>query len=154
MDLGDLIAPEGVIPSLKAKTKKQALQELSAKAAELMDLPAREIFDTLLQRERLGSTGLGRGIAIPHVKFKSLTRIVCLFARLETPIEFESLDDEPVDLVFLLLAPEHASGDHLKALARISRLLREPKVLEELRASSDKKALLAVLTQPAASHAA
>jgi nitrogen PTS system EIIA component len=154
MDLGDLIAPEGVIPSLKAKTKKQALQELSAKAADLLDLPAREIFDTLLQRERLGSTGLGRGIAIPHVKFKSLTRIVCLFARLETPIEFESLDDEPVDLVFLLLAPEHASGDHLKALARISRLLREPKILEELRASSDKKALLAVLTQPATSHAA
>lgn len=154
MDLGDLIAPEGILPSLKAKTKKQALQELSAKAADMTGLPAREIFDTLLQRERLGSTGLGRGIAIPHVKFKSLEKIVCLFARLEAPIEFESLDDEPVDLVFLLLAPEHASGDHLKALARISRLLREPDVLEELRGSSDEKSLLAVLTQPAASHAA
>lgn len=154
MDLGDLIAPEGIIPSLKAKTKKQALQELSAKAAELTGLTAREIFDTLLQRERLGSTGLGRGIAIPHVKFKSLTEIVCLFARLETPIDFESLDDEPVDLVFLLLAPEHASGDHLKALARISRLLREPDVSEELRSSTDQKSLLAVLTQSATSHAA
>lgn len=154
MDLGDLIAPEGIIPSLKAKTKKQALQELSAKAAELTGLSAREIFDTLLQRERLGSTGLGRGIAIPHVKFKSLTEIVCLFARLDAPIEFEALDDEPVDLIFLLLAPEHASGDHLKALARISRLLREPDVSEELRSSTDRKSLLAVLTQPATPHAA
>ncbi|MCB1510170.1 MAG: PTS IIA-like nitrogen regulatory protein PtsN [Hyphomicrobiaceae bacterium] len=154
MDLGDFIAPEGIIPSLKAKTKKQALQEMSAKAAELTGLPQREIFDTLLQRERLGSTGLGRGIAIPHVKFKTLTQITCLFARLEAPIDFDSLDGEPVDLIFLLLAPEHASGDHLKALARISRLLREPDVSEQLRASSDKKALLAVLSQPATPHAA
>ena len=154
MDLGDLITPEGIIPSLKAKTKKQALQELAAKAADLIELPAREIFDTLLQRERLGSTGLGRGIAIPHVKFKSLKKIVCLFARLETPIDFESLDNEPVDLIFLLLAPEHASGDHLKALARISRLMREPDVSEQLRASDDRKALLAVLSQPATPHAA
>lgn len=154
MDLGDFIAPEGIIPSLKAKTKKQALQEMSAKAAELTGLPAREIFDTLLHRERLGSTGLGRGIAIPHVKFKSLTDIICLFARLEEPIDFESLDNEPVDLIFLLLAPEHASGDHLKALARISRLLREPDISEQLRASKDRKALLAVLSQPATPHAA
>lgn len=154
MDLGDFIAPEGIIPSLKAKTKKQALQEMSAKAAELTGLPAREIFDTLLHRERLGSTGLGRGIAIPHVKFKSLTDIICLFARLEEPIDFESLDNEPVDLIFLLLAPEHASGDHLKALARISRLLREPDISEQLRASQDRKALLAVLSQPATPHAA
>ena len=156
MDLEDLVSEHAIIPALKADSKKQALQELAAKAAELTGhaIPARDIFDTLLQRERLGSTGLGRGIAIPHVKFKSLTKIFCLFARLEMPIEFESLDDEPVDLVFLLLAPEHASGDHLKALARISRLLREPDVLEELRASSDEKALLAVLTQPATPHAA
>jgi len=154
MDLGDLITPEGIIPSLKAKTKKQALQELAAKAAEIIDLPAREIFDTLLQRERLGSTGLGRGIAIPHVKFKSLTDIICLFARLEDPIDFESLDNEPVDLIFLLLAPEHASGDHLKALARISRLLREPDISEQLRSSDDRKSLLAVLSQPATPNAA
>jgi PTS system nitrogen regulatory IIA component len=154
MNLGDLLSPEGVIPSLKAKSKKQALQELSHRAAELTGLPAREIFDTLLQRERLGSTGLGRGIAIPHVKFRELKSIVCLFARLDEPIEFDSLDGEPVDLIFLLLAPEHASGDHLKALARISRLLREPSSIERLRASKDSAAIYAVLTEPAASHAA
>jgi PTS system nitrogen regulatory IIA component len=154
MNLGDLLSPDGVFPSLKAKSKKQALQELSNRAAELTGLPAREIFDTLLQRERLGSTGLGRGIAIPHVKFRALKSIVCLFARLDESIEFDSLDGEPVDLIFLLLAPEHASGDHLKALARISRLLREPSTIERLRASKDGAAMYAVLTEPAASHAA
>jgi len=154
MDLGDLLAPEGIIPSLKAKSKKQALQELASRAAEATGIDAREIFDTLLQRERLGSTGLGRGIAIPHVKFRSLKSIVCLFARLDEPIEFDSHDNEPVDLIFLLLAPEHASGDHLKALARISRLVREPATLERLRSAPSVDALRAVLTAPAASHAA
>lgn len=147
MELGDLLTPKGVIPSLKAKSKKQALQELSQRAAELTGLQARELFDTLLQRERLGSTGLGRGIAIPHVKLKGLKKIICLFARLEEPIEFDSLDNEPVDLIFLLLAPEHASGDHLKALARISRLLREPDTINRLRAAKDSAALYAVLSE-------
>jgi PTS system nitrogen regulatory IIA component len=154
MDLRDLLTPEGIIPSLKAKHKKQALQELSQHAARLTGLEAREIYDTLLQRERLGSTGLGRGIAIPHVKFRALSQIVCVFARLEEPIEFESIDNEPVDLIFLLLAPEHASGDHLKALARISRLLRDPQALERLRASKERAAIYAALTAPATSHAA
>lgn len=154
MDLGDLVTPEGVVPSLKAKSKKQALQDLAAKAAQLTGLDAREIFDTLLQRERLGSTGLGRGIAIPHVKFKALDNIVCLFARLDLPIDFDALDNEPVDLIFLLLAPEHASGDHLKALARISRLLREPTAIERLRKSSDRDAIFAVLSDKHTSHAA
>ena len=153
MDLGDLLTPERVIPSLKAKSKKQALQELSQRAAELTGLQARDLFDTLLQRERLGSTGLGRGIAIPHVKVRALKNIVCLFARMEEPIEFDSLDNEPVDLIFLLLAPEHASGDHLKALARISRLLREPNTIARLRAATDSAALYAVLTEPAATYA-
>ncbi len=154
MDLGDLVTEKGVIPSLKATTKKQSLQELAGHAAQLTGIPQREIFDTLLQRERLGSTGLGRGIAIPHVKFRSLNEIVCLFARLEDAIDFEAMDDEPVDLIFLLLAPEHASGDHLKALARISRLLREPEISAQLRASDDRDAILRVLTQPATPHAA
>lgn len=154
MDLGDLLAPEGVIPSLSANSKKQALQELAQRASQLTGLDARDVFDTLLQRERLGSTGLGRGIAIPHVKFRSLTDIVCLFARTVEPIEFESHDGQPVDLIFLLLAPEHASGDHLKALSRISRLMREPSTLERLRSASDAKAIREILTSPAASYAA
>lgn len=154
MDLADLVAPEGIIPSLKSKSKKQALQELAARAAVITGLDQRDIFDTLLQRERLGSTGLGRGIAIPHVKFKALKSIVCLFARLDEPIEFESHDNEPVDLIFLLLAPEHASGDHLKALARISRLVREPATLERLRSAKDPEVLKTILATPSTSHAA
>lgn len=154
MDLGDLLTPRGVIPSLKAKTKKQALTELSQRAAQLTGLDARLIFESMWQREKLGSTGLGRGIGIPHVKFRSLKSIICLFARLDEPIDFDSLDEEPVDLLFMLLAPEHASGDHLKALARISRLLRDTDAIVRLRAAKDGAALFAVLTEPAASHAA
>lgn len=154
MELGDLIAREAVIPTLKAGSKKQALQEIAARAAALTGLGAQEIYETLLQRERLGSTGVGRGIAIPHGRLASLQRIFCVFARLENAIEFEAPDDEPVDLIFLLLAPEHAGADHLKALARISRLLREPQSLEKLRAAPDKAALYAVLTEPTAVQAA
>jgi PTS system nitrogen regulatory IIA component len=154
MDLGDLLTPRGVIPSLKAKSKKQALSELSTQAALITGVDARTIFELMWQRERLGSTGLGRGIAIPHVKIRSLKSIVCLFARLEEPIDFDALDNEPVDLIFLLMAPEHAGGDHLKALARISRLLRDGESIMRLRAARDTAALMAVLTEPAASHAA
>jgi nitrogen PTS system EIIA component len=153
MDLADLIAPEAVFPALKAKTKKQALQELAQRAAKLTGVDAREILDTLLQRERLGSTGVGRGIAIPHGRVPALHKIVTMFARLDGAIDFEALDDEPVDLIFLLLAPEHAGADHLKALARISRLLREPSSIEKLRASKDRAAIYSVLTESAA-HAA
>ncbi|WP_354553169.1 PTS IIA-like nitrogen regulatory protein PtsN [Kaistia defluvii] len=150
MDLSDLISQDAIVPALKANGKKQALQELAEKAAKLTGLDERQIFDTLLQRERLGSTGVGNGIAIPHGKLPQLTRIYGVFARLPKPIDFESLDDQPVDLIFLLLAPENAGADHLKALARIARLLREPGLANKLRASSDQSALFAVLTESAA----
>lgn len=153
MDLGDLIAQDAVVASLKAKTKKQALHEIAQKAAGLTGLDERKIFDTLMQRESLGSTGVGRGIAIPHGRMPGLRKIVTVFARLDEPIDFEALDNDRVDLIFLLLAPEHAGADHLKALARISRLLREPMSIERLRASKDRAALYSVLTQPAV-HAA
>jgi PTS system nitrogen regulatory IIA component len=155
MHLSNFISPDAVIPSLKAKSKKQLLQELSARAARLTGLSEREIFDVLLQRERLGSTGLGQGIAIPHGKIQGLKRIVGVFARLAEPIDFDAVDGEKVDIVFLLLAPEGAGADHLKALARISRLLREGSSVEKLRASKDAAALYAVLTaDEASSHAA
>ena len=154
MELAELLTQRGIIPALKAKTKKQALQELSELGAIVTGRPSRDILEGLLQRERLGSTGLGGGIAIPHAKFRELDRIHCLFARLDEPVEFEALDNEPVDLIFVLLAPEHASGDHLKALARISRLLREPKALDRLRSARDRAGLFAILTQPVTSHAA
>ena len=154
MELGDILAPDGILPQLTATSKKQALEELSALAGQATGLDSREVFNALVHRERLGSTGLGRGIAIPHVKFKSLKSIVCLFARLSIPVDFDSSDGEPVDLLFLLLAPEHAGGDHLKALARISRLVREPVVLDQLRNAPDKAALKKLLTTPASPQAA
>ena len=155
MNLGDLIGPEAVRPSLKAKDKKQLLAELAVCASNISDLQEREIFDVLLQRERLGSTGLGQGVAIPHGKMSGLTQIVGVFARLVEPVDFDSADGEPVDIVFLLLAPEGAGADHLKALARISRLLREGAAVKKLRSSRDAAALYAVLTQEdASSHAA
>jgi PTS system nitrogen regulatory IIA component len=154
MDLGDLINMDGVIAALSAKSKKQVLQTLSEEAERITGLPERDIFDTLLQRERLGSTGVGRGVAIPHGKLAGLNEIVGLFARLDKPVDFDAVDGEPVDLVFLLLAPESAGADHLKALARISRLLREPASIEKLRALKDQSALYGFLTEQTASHAA
>src|SRR5687767_12679525 len=155
MHLGELIPPEAVIPSLKAKGKKQLLQELSARASRLTGIDERDIFDVLWQRERLGSTGLGQGVAIPHGKLAALKGIVGIFARLADPIDFEAVDGAPVDVVFLLLAPEGAGADHLKALARISRVLREPDVAERLRTAKDGGELHAILIGPAAtSHAA
>jgi len=154
MDLSDLITPFGVMPALRASNKKQALQLLAERAAELTGLNALDIYNTLIQRERLGSTGIGGGIAIPHGKLPRLRQTVGLFARLDEPIDFEAVDDEPVDIIFVLLAPENAGADHLKALARISRLLREQRAVEKLRGCRDRAALYAVLTEKAASHAA
>ncbi|MBO6754746.1 MAG: PTS IIA-like nitrogen regulatory protein PtsN [Roseibium sp.] len=151
MDLSGLLEKDAVIAGLKAKSKKQVIQDLSAKAAAATGLSEREIFDTLLQRERLGSTGVGHGIAIPHGKLTRLDRLVGFFAKLDRPIDFDSLDDEPVDLVFLLLAPEGAGADHLKALARIARQLRDAEIAQNLRDAPDAATLYAHLTQPIAS---
>jgi len=151
MALNDIVALNAVIPALKVNGKKQAIQEIAARAAEISGLGERTIFETLLQREKLGSTGIGHGIAIPHGKLQKLDRLFGLFARLERPIDFESLDGQPVDLIFLLMAPEGAGADHLKALARVARLLRDPDVANKLRESRDADALYAVLTTP--SHA-
>ena len=154
MPLQDLIAAEGVIPSLKVNSKKQVLQELSERAAVLSGLPAREIFDTVLQRERLGSTGVGNGIAIPHGKLAKAKSIFGIFARLERPVDYEALDSLPVDLVFMLIAPELAGADHLKALSRIARALRDPSFTAKLRATRDPAALYLMLTQAPTSYAA
>jgi nitrogen PTS system EIIA component len=154
MTLADLIGPAAVIPTLKAKSKKQVLEDLAFRAAKLEGIPGRDLFEALLQRERLGSTGVGRGIAIPHCRLASIKRLACVFARLDVPIPFDATDGQPVDLVFLLLAPEDAGADHLKALARLSRLMRDKKTMMQLRAAKDEMSLYAVLTQPLASNAA
>jgi PTS system nitrogen regulatory IIA component len=154
MEIEQLLRPDSVIAHLRATSKKQALQDLAKRAAEITGLHARAIFDVLLERERLGSTGVGNGIAIPHGKIGGLDRLYGLFARADQPIDFDAIDEQPVDLIFLLLAPEGAGADHLKALARVSRLLRDRSVCEKLRGSDSGDALYALLTQSAASHAA
>lgn len=154
MNLGDILARNGVVAALNAQDKKQVLQVLAQQAARITGATEHDIYNALFQRERLGSTGLGSGIAVPHVKLNAIPNITCLFARLSKPVPFESNDDQPVDLVFFLLAPEHAGGDHLKALARISRLVRDPATVELLRTAKDEAALRRVLTSPVTSNAA
>lgn len=146
MDLSDLIVPDAILPALKANSKKQVLQIMSEKAASLTGLDERDIFNTIIEREKLGSTGVGNGIAIPHGKLKNIDKITGVFARLETPVDFESLDDQPVDLVFLLIAPENAGADHLKALSRIARVLRSSDMVAKLRNNYEAQALYSFLT--------
>lgn len=147
MPLNEILPREGVLPLLRVSTKKALLEAVADRASAMTDLPARLVFDALLQRERLGSTGIGGGIAIPHGKFEGLDRLVGLFARIERPIPFDALDGEPVDLVFVLMAPEGAGADHLKGLSRVARVLRSPAVTTKLRASRDADVIHALLTQ-------
>ena len=154
MEIADLLRPEGVISNLKVGSKKQALHDLARHAAEISGLHERAIFEVLLERERLGTTGVGNGIAIPHGKLANTDRLFGLFARLERPVDFDAIDEQPVDLIFLLIAPESAGADHLKALARVSRLLRDRAICEKLRGTENKDALYALLTEAASSRAA
>jgi len=148
MEIADILVLDGVVADLKATSKKQALQELAALAGKIVDVHERKIFDVLLERERLGSTGVGNGIAIPHGKLTGLDHLIGLFARLHEPVDFDAVDDRPVDLIFVLLAPESAGADHLKALARVSRLLRDEHACERLRGSESAEAIYAMLTEP------
>ena len=154
MDIADMLQPNGVIANLRAANKRQALQELAKRAAQLSGRPERAIFEVLLERERLGTTGIGHGTAIPHGRMPDLPQIYALFARLEKPIDFEAIDNQPVDLIFLLLTPANSGADHLKALARLSRLLRDKAICDKLRGTDRADALYALLTDRAASHAA
>jgi len=154
LEISDLITPATVIPALKVTSKKQALQELSRLSAEITDLDERTVFEILVERERLGTTGVGGGVAIPHGKHAGLGRLYGLFARLEQPVDYDSIDEQPVDLIFLLLAPEAAGADHLKALARVSRKLRDRDTCEKLRGSESADALYALLTDTTAITAA
>lgn len=154
METADMLTPQGVIANLRAANKRQALQELAKLAAQLTGKHERAVFDVLLERERLGSTGIGRGTAIPHGRMADLPRLYAAFARLEKPIDFEAVDGQPVDIIFLLLAPATSGADHLKALAHLSRLLRDKAMCEKLRGTDRADALYALLTDRAASHAA
>lgn len=151
MELNDLLGSNAIVPLLKASSKKQLLQDLSERAAKMTNMPERQIFEKLVQRERLGSTGVGQGVAIPHGKLPDLDGIYGIFALLDKPISYDAMDDKPVDIVFLLLAPEGAGADHLKALALIARVLRDEDKLTKLRAATDVDAIRAVLRDDPAS---
>ncbi|MFO1121944.1 MAG: PTS IIA-like nitrogen regulatory protein PtsN [Hyphomicrobiales bacterium] len=150
MNLDEIIDDRSVLANVKVQSKKQLLMELAQAMASRVAIDHRVIFETLLTREKLGSTGIGQGIAIPHGKVPTLNRVYGLFARLAAPVDFESVDGQPVDLVFVLLAPDHAGADHLKALAKISRLLRDPVMVQKLRGTESAESLYAILTEPAA----
>jgi nitrogen PTS system EIIA component len=154
MTLSDILLRDAIIPILNPVSKKQVFSELAKHIADLTDLSENQIFESLLHREKLGSTGIGNGIAIPHTKFKSLKRLVGLFARLDKPIEFDALDGTPVDLIFVLLAPEGAGADHLKGLAQIARVLRDPNRLAKLRSTMDADMLFVILCDSNISKAA
>jgi nitrogen PTS system EIIA component len=153
-EMAELLAPQSVLPTLKVAGKKQLLQELAKRAAQLTGIEEKTILDTLAERERLGSTGIGAGTAVPHGRLGGLQRIVGLFARLDRPIPFDSVDDQPVDLVFLLLTPVSAGSEHLTALARVSRIFRDRAMCQKLRGTTTADALYALLTDRTASHAA
>jgi nitrogen PTS system EIIA component len=154
MTLNDIIDARAILPGLKAQNKKQLLQDLSQVLSSLVTIDHRVIFETLLQREKLGSTGLGQGIAIPHGRLPSINRVYGVFARLQTPLAFDSIDGEPVDLVFALLSPSQAGADHLTALARVSRLLRDSVTLKKLRGTDTAEGLFAILTEAQATATA
>lgn len=146
VEIADLMTARGVIAQLRATGKRQVLQDLARRAATLTGIAERRIYEALAERERLGTTGIGGGVAVPHCRLPELTRLHGVFARLERPVPFDAIDDQPVDLVFLLLAPADAGAEHLKALARISRLLRDRVMCDKLRGANNADALYALLT--------
>jgi nitrogen PTS system EIIA component len=154
MEIADLISPRSVVAQLRAANKKQVLQELAKRASVMTGIHERTIYDVLVERERLGTTGIGMGIGIPHGRIPGLTKLYGLFVRLDRPVPFEAIDEQPVDLVFLLLAPETAGADHLKALALVSRLLRDRAICEKLRGTDNADALYVLLTDRTATHVA
>jgi len=149
MEIRDLLSPETVVYTIRATSKKQVLQELASLAANVSGQNQRAIFDVLLERERLGTTGIGRGVAIPHGKLPSLDRLYGVFAKLENPVDFDAVDNQEIDLVFLLIAPEKAGADHLQALSRISRMFRDFKMCKKLRAADNQKMLHKLLLNQA-----
>lgn len=154
MQLADILPFDALLSSVKASGKKQALQEIAHRAADVYGINCGNVIEGLLTRERLGSTAMGAGVAIPHARIEGLDSIVGIFARLEKPVDFEAADGQGVDLLFTLLAPEQAGANHLRALAKVSRILRDPAIREKLRKSDNAEALHALLTDISASRAA
>lgn len=145
MKISDIMTEKNVVLGLKANSKRQLLQELATKAAELTGINERTLFDIVLERENLGSTGFGGGTSLPHGRIPDLNKVYGIFAKLSTPIDFESIDNKPVDLVFMLLSPEGSGADHLTALAQVSRILKDESICEKLRAADSAEKIYSLL---------
>jgi PTS system nitrogen regulatory IIA component len=152
--LGELLLPNAVIARARWQGRKQVLSEMSGLMARTLGLDPREVHEAVQERERLGSTGVGEGVAIPHARIESLTRPVGGFARLLEPADFEAIDERPADLIFMLLAPTDAGADHLRALARAARVFRQERIRTALRQAQTEEAVLAILSPDPVTDAA
>ena len=147
MDIGDLLADGGVVLRSGASSKRQALHVVADAAAQALGMPEEKVLEALLEREALGSTGLGAGVAVPHARLEGVERVTAVFVRLDTPVAYGSVDDRPVDLLFALFAPPKAGADHLRALAAVSRALRSPEMREQLRQARTADAIRALFVR-------
>jgi len=154
MELTEILVTDAVHYAQSASSKKRLLQKTSEQAAAIYDMDSEQVFAALTAREALGTTGVGRGVAIPHARFKDLDRVVGLFTRLEKPLDYDSMDHQPVDLIFTLLAPQKEGAEHLKALALVSRTLRDEDVCEKLRSNNDPQTIFSILVEKQSSQAA
>ncbi len=147
MNISDIMSEKSVLIDVKANSKRELLQELAAKATEMTELDERTIFDTFLERENLGSTGFGNGTALHHGRFEGLDKVCAIFARLSSPLDFDAIDGKPVDLVFALLSPEGNGADHLTALAKMSRILKDETLCSKLRQAGKPVEIYALISQ-------
>lgn len=154
MDIGDWLDRSGIVYRSSADSKRQALSAAADVAAKAMTLRSSDILDALMEREAVGSTGVGRGVALPHARLRGLDRMRAVFMRLEKPVPFDAVDSQPVDIVFALFAPEGAETQHLRALARVSRLLRQSELREHIRQARTPDAIYAILSREAEASAA
>ncbi len=145
MKISDIMSVDSVMLSVKAKNKRALLQEISTFASSITKVDDRIIFDALLERENLGSTGFGGGVALPHGRLAELKKVYGFFIKLATPIDFDAIDGKPVDMLFLLLSPESSGADHLTALAQISRVLKNNSLVNKLREAERKEEIHALL---------
>lgn len=147
MDIGDLLAPQGVVLRGGASSKRQALHVVAEAAAQALGMDEGRVFDALLEREALGSTGLGSGVAVPHARLSGMERVTGVFVRLDAPVPYEAVDDRPVDLMFALFAPPSDGAEHLRALAAVSRAMRSPELREQLRQARTADAIRALFVR-------
>ena len=154
MDIGDLLAPKGVVLRGGASSKRQALHALAEATSHALGIDEARIFDALMEREALGSTGLGSGVAVPHARLDKVSQVTAVFVRLDTPVAYDAVDDRPVDLIFGLYAPSKAGAEHLRALAAVSRALRSPELREQLRQARTTDAIRALFVKDTAATAA